>query len=85
LPPRLVGENKTENHAYTIVSPWYDLTQNDGMPVVLLGGDARPIPHGLVSRRDVPHATQTAGKPAQQGPSAHNPDATGKPQRREKK
>ena len=27
LPPRLVGENKMENHWYTIVSPWYDLSQ----------------------------------------------------------
>ena len=27
LPPRLVGENKGENHAYTIVSPWYDLAR----------------------------------------------------------
>jgi hypothetical protein len=28
LPPRLVGENKGENHWYTIVSPWYDLTRS---------------------------------------------------------
>jgi hypothetical protein len=24
LPPRLVGQNNEENHAYTVVSPWYD-------------------------------------------------------------
>jgi hypothetical protein len=56
LPPRLVGENKGENHAYTIVSPWYDLTQNDGMPVILLG---------WVSPRDVARTTQNGGKPQQ--------------------
>jgi hypothetical protein len=27
LPPRLVGENNRENHWYTVVSPWYDLTR----------------------------------------------------------
>jgi len=27
LPPRLVGQNNEENHAYTVVSPWYDLAR----------------------------------------------------------
>ena len=27
LPPRLVGQNNEENHLYTVVSPWYDLTR----------------------------------------------------------
>jgi hypothetical protein len=47
LPPQLSGRPTEENHAYTVLSPWYDLTQNHGMPVVLLGGDAQPMPHGL--------------------------------------
>ena len=40
-PARLVAQNNQENHSYTVLSPWYNFTENDGMPVVLLGRVSR--------------------------------------------
>jgi hypothetical protein len=72
LPPQLSGRPTEENHAYTVLSPWYDLTRNFSIT-------PRHHPRSMCASAPIspPFPSQYSKTPVPHPPKPHHPTPPG--------